>query len=516
MTPASTTSSEPKANRTQRYLINVLWTWLGVAAGIVSAILLQPYTIRKLGDLDVSIWILVLSVVDYYWLIDLGFRSATIKMSAEFRATDQHEQLSELISTSFTYTTIMATAIILLTIVVAPYAEGIWRIHRAVFPQLILIAGISFSLGMIFNIFGACVEGFQRFDLLGRIWITTTIVRSIGVFVVLYIGHGLLWMGFVLLGAQLISYVMTYVSFRRVAPDVHVSPRRATIPMLRRMASYGIHSFTTIISGRLLNQGLPSIIAYLLPTQSVVYYMTPMRIMDYALDGVGRVGMVTTPNTAELMAKERQNEVAQLGVYANRYCLCLFLPIASVLLVYGYQIYSLWVRPSFAAAAAYLLPVIVISHVAGCGQINSVSILFGMGRHKIYSRFLLAEALITAGGMFYVLPRFGLWGGALLASSALVANRGIAAGVLVSRELKISAAEYIAGIFLKPVLIAAATGALLYAMKKFWLPGHNWAQIGLASILMLIPYFALTYKYCLAEHHQEFLKNRALRLIGVR
>ncbi|HVV44992.1 MAG TPA: hypothetical protein VHC72_07290, partial [Bryobacteraceae bacterium] len=77
MTPATTTPSEPSAQRTQRYLTNVLWTWMGVAAGIVSAILLQPYVIRKLGDIDVSIWMLVLSVVEYYWLIDLGFRSAT-------------------------------------------------------------------------------------------------------------------------------------------------------------------------------------------------------------------------------------------------------------------------------------------------------------------------------------------------------------------------------------------------------------------------------------------------------
>jgi O-antigen/teichoic acid export membrane protein len=489
---------------------------MGVGAGIISAILLQPYTIRKLGDLDVSIWMLVLSVVEYYWLIDLGFRSATIKMSAEFRAAERPEELNELMSTSVTYTAIMASAVILLTIVAAPYAERIWRIHQAVFPQLILIAGASFALGMIFNIFGACMEGFQRFDLLGRIWITTTIVRSVGVFLVLYTGHRLLAMGFVLLGAQLLSYLLTYLSFRRVAPNTRVSWRLASFSMLRRMASYGVHSFTTIISGRLLNQGLPSIIAYLMPTKSVAYYMVPLRIMDYAMDGVGRVGMVTTPNAAELMAKDRQSEIAQLGLYANRYCFCLFLPIVSILLVYGYEVYSLWVDPSFAAASGYLLPVMLIGHAAVSGQFNSISILFGMGRHKIYSRCLLAEALITAGGMFYVLPRFGLYGGALLAAGAMIANRSIAACILVSRELKISAAGYAAKIYLAPLAIATAVTLFLYAIKKFWLPGTSWAQITAASTLMMIPYLALTFRFCLAEHHREFARRRVLRLIGAK
>ncbi|HVW10582.1 MAG TPA: polysaccharide biosynthesis C-terminal domain-containing protein, partial [Bryobacteraceae bacterium] len=335
-------------------------------------------------------------------------------------------------------------------------------------------------------------------------------------FLVLYSGHGLLGMGFVLLGAQLLSYLLTFLTFRRVAPDVRISWRRARVSMLRRMASYGIHSFTTIISGRLLSQGLPSIIAYLLPTQSVAYYMTPLKIMDYAMDGVGRVGMITTPNAAELAAKERQNALAQLGIYANRYCYCLFLPLVSILLVYGFEVYSLWVKkPGFAAASAYLLPVMVLSHAAVSGQFNSVSILFGMGRHKIYSRFLLAEAVITMAGMWFVLPRYGLYGGAILAGSAMVADRTIVTCILVSRELKISAASYAAKIYLVPSCISVAVTALLYLIKKAWLPGRNWAQIAVACSLMLIPYVALTFRFCLAEHHRDFLKGKLLRLAGL-
>jgi O-antigen/teichoic acid export membrane protein len=488
---------------------------MGVGAGIVSAILLQPYTIKKLGVGEVGIWMLVLSVVEYYWLIDLGFRSATIKMAAQFRASDEPEMLNELMSTSWLYTTLAASGVMALTIAVAPYADRVWPIHEPVFPELIRIAGVSFALGMIFNIFGACVEGFQRFDLLGRIWITTTVVRSSGVFIVLYTGHGLLAMGFVMLGAQLLSYLLTYLSFRRVAPNVKVSWRRATFPMLRRISSYGFHTFTTIISGRLLNQGLPTIIAYLLPKEAVTYYMTPLRIMDYAMDGVGRVGMVTTPNAAELTTKGRQSDLAQLGVYANRYCLCLFLPLVSVLLVYGYEIYSLWIDPGFAAASAYLLPIMVISHATVAGQFNSVSILFGMGRHKIWSRTLLAEGLVTVCGLWFVLPRFGLYGGALLAGFAMIANRSIVACILVSRELKINAVRYASRIYAAPLSISAGVTALLYAIKKLWLPGSSWTQVALASTLMLIPYLLLVIRFCLASHHRDFLKDRALSLVGL-
>lgn len=518
MTPVSANASDETPHRTRRYLTNVLWTWLGVAAGIVSATLLQPYTIRKLGDVDVGIWMLVLSVVEYYWLIDLGFRSATLKMSAEYRALEQPDNLNELLSTGIAYSSIMAAGIIALAVICSPYAETLWKVDamdRSVFRDLILIASTSWALGMIFNVFGACVEGYQRFDLLGRIWITTTVVRSSGVFLVLYMGKGLLAMGFILLGAQLLSYLLTYLSFRRVAPHARITWHLASFSMLKQMVSYGIHTFTTIVSTRLLNQGLPAIIGYFLPVQAVAYYYTPMKIMDYATDGIGRVCQVTTPNVTELMAKNRLPEVAQLGVYANRYCLSLFLPLVSFLLVYGFETYSLWVhRPSFAAASAYLLPVMVIAHAIVAGQANSIAILFGLGKHKTYSRCLLAEALITAGGMAVVLPRFGLYGAAVLAGTMMVLDRAFVACFLVCRELEISFFSYAAKIYLAPVLIAAGSGLFLLWIKKMWIAGHTWPQLILAAVIMLIPYSALTFRFCVAEHHREFFWGRLRSLLA--
>lgn len=510
MTSATATETREASRGTQRYFSNVLWTWMGVAIGILSAFLLQPYLIGKLGEGDVGIWTLALSLVEYYWLIDFGFRSATTKMSAEYCALDQPDLLNELLSTGVVYSAIMAAFVIVTSMVVAPYAEKIWRIHRPVFGSLILIAGISWGLGMVFNIFSACIEGFQRFDLLGHIWITTTAVRSTGVALVVFSGHGLLEMGFVLLGAQLLSYLLFYVNFRRIAPHVRVSWRLASFSMLKKMISYGIHTFTTIVSTRLLGQGLPAIIAYFLGPASVTYYLTPMKIMDYAMDGIGRVGQVTTPNTTELAAKNRLKDVVQLGIYANRYCLCLFLPLLSFLLVYGLEVYRLWMwrRPGFAEASAYLLPIMLISHAAFSGQCNSVSILFGLGRHKTYSRCLLAEGLITAAGMVYVLPRYGLYGGAILAAATMILDRTIVVAFLVCRELKIGFFGYLAKIYTVPLLIAAACTLFVLWLKHAAIPGRTWGQVILASVLMMIPYTALTFRLCLAEHHRQFFWNK--------
>jgi len=500
--------------RTRRYVTNVLWTWGGVAVGIISGFLVSPYTIRKIGDVNFSIWSLALSLVEYYWLIDFGLRSATLKMSAEFNALGDRESLNELLSTGVVYSAMTGALLAVTTVLVAPYAGKFFHIEQPVFRQLILIAGLSWSLGMVFNVYGACLDGFQRFDIFGRIWMLTTLARSLGVVTVLYLGYGVLQMGFVLLGSQLLIYLLTYASFRHVVPYAQISYARATFTMFKRMIGYGIHTFTSIVSTQLLQRSVPALIAYYLPVRFVAYYMVPVRILDYAGEAVGRVGTVTAPNATELMAQGRKRELVSLGVLTNRYSLSLFMPVTAFLLVYGYEIYSLWIRPSFAQQSAYLLPVLLLGNTAMFGQFNSISILFGMGRHKIYARCLLAEAVLTVVGMMYVLPRFGLWGGACFAASLMVANRAIVACLLAAHELEVNPLEYAARIYAVPTALGAAALLFLLALKRTWIPGHTWGQAIGAGLLMIVPYTALVYRFCLAEHHREMIRDKLRARLG--
>lgn len=90
----------------RRYITNILWTWLGVAVGILIGFVITPYVIRKIGDKQFSIWTLTLSLVEYYWLIDFGLRSATVTLSAEYHTLKNHAGLSMLVNTGSAYSTI--------------------------------------------------------------------------------------------------------------------------------------------------------------------------------------------------------------------------------------------------------------------------------------------------------------------------------------------------------------------------------------------------------------------------
>lgn len=340
----------------RRYVSNVLWTWLGVATGIAGGLFVTPYVVRKIGVDHFSMWTLVLSLVEYYWLIDIGLRSASIKLSAEYYALGQQDELDRLVNTGLVYSIGAGATLGLLTIVGAPYAGRLFHISDPLFPQLIRMVGISWAAGLVFNIFGACIEGFQRFDIFARIWVSTTVLRTVAIVVILSLGFGVFEMGLVLLASQTLVYLLNLYYYRRLAPQAKINLSLATFSKFKEMASYGVHTLRVIVSDRLLRQAVPVMIPYYLPLRDLAFYALPMRILDYAMDGVGRVGNVTTPTATELVAKGQREQLVDLTVYANRYSLAIFLPIPIFLLVYGNELYTIWMGSAIASNSAYLLP----------------------------------------------------------------------------------------------------------------------------------------------------------------
>lgn len=498
------TKSEPRG----RYLRNVIWTWAGAATNILVAAFVSPRILIALGSTTFGVWSLSLSIVEYFWLIDIGLRSATVKFAAEYVANREQHKLNQLMSTAVVYSIFAAGLVLPLAYFAAPHLASVLKIEDPAFPKLVMIVGVSWAFGMIFNSFSAVLEGMQRFDIFSHIWIVTLALRSACILAALHFGYGLMTMGYILLVAQFGMYFSTFLAYRRMMPESRISWGEAALGMFKTMMSYGVHSMVVNVSTRFSGQSIPVLITYFLKVDVLAFYQVPQRMLDYAMEGIGRVGMVTAPNAAEKMATGRSDELRRLGIFANRYSLVLFVPVTVFLTVYGFELLSLWIRPDFAKGSAHLLPAFLASTLVLAGQFNSASVLFGIGKHKTYSRFTVAESVLLLGGMVWVLPRYGLLGGAWLASSLTILNRGVVVCWLTARELKISPVRYAWEIYGRPVAVGAISLVILYGAKQLILPGTSWLQMATAGAILGAVYCPLAVWLCLAEQDRAVLGHR--------
>lgn len=464
---------------------------------------------------------LVFGLIENYWLFDLGLRSAAVKYSAHYRATGETAKINELINTGVVYFSFVALVLFGISIVLSRHVDRVFQVspeYRAPFAFLIALVGTSWAFGMIFNIFTACLEGFQRFELSSRIAISATVVRVAGTAVLLFLGHGLISLGFLVVASQVFAYALSILALRRVFPEQRFSLRMARLAMFRQMIAYGVHTLTSGVATQLINQAAPLLIGVFRPAAYVGYFSLPVRLLQYTGDAVDRVGLITSSSAAELVAKEERDAIPRLGMYVNRYCLTLFLPLAVFLFFYGRELIRVWIRkPDFVAMSAPLLPVLLIgTTLAIAGQVNSSSILYGMAKHRGYARGLLVEGIALAAALYFVVPRFGIMGAAWVTSVLMVLDRGIFTPWLLCRHLDFSFGRYMRSIYLRPMLAAAPVAAFAWGLKPAALPGDNLIQVLAAGAAIAAVYYPLAFFLCVDSRHRplvvHWIAKRSKRL----
>ncbi len=458
---------------------------------------LSPYIIRKLGDERYGIWALAFAFIDYTTFFDFGFKSAIVNLISRFRAQNQETEINEVVNTAFFYFVGIAALLLAATWVLAAYLHRFFQIspaHQAEFVTLVRTIGIGWSVAIALSVFFGGLEGFQQFKVQNHIGVLSLVFRSGSCALVLYMGYGLTQMGYVVAVSQFLNFGLCFLAFRRAFPALRVSPSFIRPQRWLEMAHYGVHSFLAQVGTMLQNQGPPMLVGHFMAEAFVGYYTLPNRLLQYVVDPVTRIAAVTMPNSAELFALGRKQQIAHLATLLNRYCFALFLPFGMFLLLYGGSLVRIWVGPVFGAKAApLLLPFVLLTSFAVAGQFNSVSILFGMAKHDIYAKALIAEAVLNLISMAVILPRFGIFGAACVACTVGILNRCFFTSYLLCRNLDLHWLTFMRSIYLLPLLVAVPTAALGYGLRMYGVTGRNWMEIlvmlGLLSLQYYITYF---------------------------
>lgn len=504
--------SPPHPHSNRAYFFNIAWSWLGLAAMLFSAAVIMPVLIRRLGTAQYGIWVLAVSLVEYFWLIDLGFRPATVKLSAEFRAVDRMSDLNRLINTALAYSLLAGSLVLLAAWPNVSWIARLLHIDHPAFGFLIRVVGVSWAAGLVFNVFAAVLEGFQRFDLSTRITIVVTLSRSTLSLALVLAGYGLREMGLVLLISQGAGYAMTYFFCRRVHPEMRLSPRFVSRHMAREILLYARQIISGVVGSRVAQAGVPSMIAYFKPVRFVTYFTQTQRMMEYAADLISRVALVTAPRVSDWFARGYRAQIVSLARSANRYCVTLWGLLAAYLFVYGGPLCRVWINPEFGDQAGVLLPWFLAGYTLWMGQFVSSAVLMGIGRYTRFSVTLFVEALAVIAGSALVLPRFGLTGAAAVYCACMIVSRCLILSRLFAREFELSQVHFLRDVFAGPLLLMGGSVAALWVCRQWFIAGRSWGELLEVGFPYALVYTALAFWRIVAPEHRSFVWGKAVAL----
>ncbi len=451
--------------------------------------------------------------MEYYWLLDLGLRSATFQFAAIFNGKGEQDNINRMINTNLAYSLLLLPLLIGGAWFGVPLLAKFMHITHPLFSKLVLIVVTTWALTSLLAVFTTTLEGIERFDVTNVASLAGISCRTLGTFVLLYTGHGVVAIAWTGMAAQVLTHLISYSQVRRIFPFLRISPRFCSFPMFKQMLKYGMHSVAASMAQRILSQSPPLLIGYYLPTRFVGYYTAPTRLLDYTATAVLRIGNVANSRSALLWAQDRKKEVLELAIMVNRYSLAIFLPLSIFLAVYGPQLLAVWISPAFARESSGVLVALLAGITLGnAAQFSSTSILFGIGKHRIFARAMLVEATLSTVALALILPRYGLTAGAVVASAMMVANRALFTPWILSRELNASYFGYLAGVNL-PLIAVIPVGGVLFVLKHF-VPGNNWFQLMAAGAVTLLVYVPISWRF--VRHDHRAMALRKIRQYGGR
>ncbi|MEO6981727.1 MAG: hypothetical protein ABI072_01260, partial [Edaphobacter sp.] len=179
---------------TKRFAFNVVMNWIAMAVGMVIPFFLTPLVIRSLGPVAYGVWILAVSTVAYLNLLDLGLRSAIVRFVCAADAQARIDEVKKIVSAALWLRMLIAAVAVVASIVLSVVFPHVFKVPHDLgrAAQItVLLCALGVAITLVSNVYSGVLAAMQRFDMLSSITMTQTVIRAVGVVLILRSGRGL-------------------------------------------------------------------------------------------------------------------------------------------------------------------------------------------------------------------------------------------------------------------------------------------------------------------------------------
>ena len=475
----------------ERVSTNTFFNYLGQLWPRFLNLVLLPVIVLGLGKDAYGLYTLVIVLVGYYALLDLGISSAVIKYVSEYNAKGEYDKINKLVATSlqahFVLGTIGCLFIVFLTGFVIRALDIPQELSQT--ARIVLyICAIQFLINITGSAFSGILSGLQKIDVLNKISILFNTLTVSSIAILARLGYGLV--PIILLGIfySLVSIVTTACFAKRALPTLRISLKSLSIPYLKIVISFGVWTFV-IQAGTLVHLTTDRLlIGLFLPISLVTYYVVAVKLAEVIRGIPMPVVGVLFPAVSDLKAKGEESTIKDVFLRGTKYVMSLSIPTAIFLFMFSKEILSSWMGPEFAEQSGHVLGIFVCGYFLNTLTFINTSVLFGLGLHRLMAVYSIFSATINILLDLVLIPRLGI-GGAAIASFAAFLLTNPALVIHSTRILKIDVSDLVRTLR-KPFFSGVLVILLVYGLIRVFHP-TGWAGLTLGAALVATVYYGV-------------------------
>lgn len=430
----------------KKLILNSLSGTMLYGINIVVVFIMSPIIIRVLGNRDYGLWELVMSVIGYMGLLDLGIGPAMVRFVAVADGKQDRVDLQRTISTAFAFF-LGAGALALSFFFVLSYSPqliaGGQTKDIANVGTVFLLLGVNACLSFPLQVFITTLMGVQRHYFINFTRAFLAIIRALIVFFLFrhYPGYGLILLALLepfFTFAQFLLFAGA-VYYDKAIPNLAISA--VSFSKLKELFTFGVKSTIMLVASRLQNQSVPLIIANVIGLGSVVYFVMPNRLVDYAKGLTQAVGFPLAPYFGASIGRGDTEGLVSSWLKSSLALQVFSLAAPLAILFYGEVFLSIWIGQEYATAGRWVIIFLLFGLVADALAINAMRILMAQGLHGRCALIWLILSIFSIPLGIVGASNWGLAGVTL--GTTLVMVLGSAASlVLACSSMQVSLKRY--------------------------------------------------------------------------
>lgn len=472
--------------------------------GFIFPLILTPFIISYIGEVQFGIYALVLGFIGMFNLFDLSISSSFIVFISRYNVKKDFENLNKYFNTGLFFYFLFSVVIAIIGFIFSKPLLSLLNIPKELFETSVKVFNIGLIVFLItssFTIFSSVLISLQKMYITSMAGILIGLTNLIVTIIILKAGYGLTGLMWVQVMIAVAGAAVNIFYAMKFLPELKVGFRHFGKEPVREMTKFGAQMQISKLATFASEKYDEFLLAYFSILNNVTYFNLANRISRAGRLIPFQILPQIAPAASELAAKGEREKLNELFSDATKYLTLVSVPVFIFIFVFSDLIITTWVGPGYELSSNILRIMCVGQLINMTFSAPGNSIIPNTGIPKYQMAEGLLNLCINIVLSFLLIKFFGIYGAAIGNTVSIIISSTyiliVSAAFFNRNKLRFFSASYI-----KPAVAGLVSGvisfALYYLLSNFVLQSAGRIKgiiyIGVFTILFCVLYFLMILK----------------------
>lgn len=474
-------------------------SYVNMVVSIIIGLVVTPVLIKKLGDSEYGVYVLIASFTSYLSVIQSGFSDTTIRYATRFRAKADIDGAARFNGLSLIINLLITVIVVILGIVLVLklpelYRSSLTQDEIATAVRLLKLMIVNISITFLANVFFGYLSAYEEFVLLRGLDLLQLVVSNSLFLVVLYMGGKSFEIVLITTVCNLVVCLTQAIYCRnKLKIRFDFSIGKIEKSFLKEVTVYFIAVFIVVIVEQIYWKLDNILIAAFASASAVAVYSIGMSFHKYFMKFSTTISKVMAPRFfLRIDAGANKDAVTNMLIRVSRIQAIPIILALTGLITYGREFIWLWVGKSYDVAYFVALVTLIPYSFELVGNLRN-TILQAKGLYMKRSALLFCTSLINIVLTIWWLKIFGIIGAAAATGLGVMIGY-VGVTFLLKRDDVIDNRKYLWQTYRSYIIPAVVCMCVGFVLKHFIIP-DGWGKWIINAMLYTCTYIALIFAF---------------------